>query len=166
MKVVLMMAVSADGRIAKDKNQLADWTSPEDKKIFVTESKKHGVILMGENTFKTLPAPLPGRLNVVFSEAGDQGVSNVRYVSDEPEAVLKQLQSEDYESVLLGGGCFLNSQFLKRKLINEIVLTVEPVLFGQGLPLFDTDTTARLRLMDLQKINDQAFCVRYQVIYE
>lgn len=161
-----MMAVSADGRIAKDKNQLADWTSPEDKKIFVTESKKHGVILMGENTFKTLPAPLPGRLNVVFSEAGDQGVSNVRYVSDEPEAVLKQLQSEDYESVLLGGGCFLNSQFLKRKLINEIVLTVEPVLFGQGLPLFDTDTTARLRLMDLQKINDQAFCVRYQVIYE
>lgn len=166
MKVTLMMAISVDGRIAKDKNQLADWTSPEDKKIFVTESKKHGVILMGENTFKTLPSPLPNRLNVVFTDAPDPNLPGVRYVNAEPELVLQQLEDEGYSSVLLGGGCFLNSQFLKKKLIDEIILTVEPYLFGRGISLFDVDASARLQLTDLQKINDQAFCVRYQVIYE
>ncbi len=30
-----MMAVSADGKIAKDKDHFANWTSPEDKKLFI-----------------------------------------------------------------------------------------------------------------------------------
>lgn len=163
--VTLMMAISADGKIAKDKNQLADWTSREDKKLFVAESKKHGVILMGENTFNTFPSPLPNRLNVVFCENPKENQDNVKYVSGEPEAVLKELEEMGYESALLGGGCFLNSLFLKNKLISEIILTVEPVLFGSGLPLFDTNTMASLELKSLDKLNDNTFAIKYKVNY-
>ncbi|BFD25207.1 MAG: dihydrofolate reductase family protein [Candidatus Parcubacteria bacterium] len=164
--VTLMMAISADGRIAKDSKQLADWTSPEDKKLFVSESEKHGVILMGENTFKTLPKALPRRLNVVFSENENPGQDGVRFVSSEPEIVLADLEAGGYHSALLGGGCYLNSQFLKRKLISEIVLTVEPCLFGSGLPLFDVDFPLKLNLLELKKINEHAFVVRYRVCYD
>ena len=163
--VTLMMAISADGRIAKDKNQLANWTSPEDKKLFVAESEKHGVILMGENTFNTLPKPLPRRLNVVFSEMSHPEQEGVLFVNGEPEAVLVNLEAKGYQSALLGGGCYLNSQFLKRKLITEIVLTIEPRLFGSGLPLFDVDFPLNLNLLELKKINEHAFSVRYRVLY-
>ena len=163
--VTLMMAISADGKIAKDKNQLANWTSPEDKKLFVTESKKHGVVMMGENTFNTFPAPLPNRLNVVFSESPKENHDNVKYVTGEPEKVLEELESMGYTSALLGGGCFLNSLFLKNKLISEIVLTIEPKIFGSGLSLFDTDTEASLELISLDKLNDNTFAVRYAVKY-
>ena len=163
--VTLMMAVSADGKIAKDKNQLANWTSPEDKKLFVAESKKHGVVMMGENTFNTFPAPLPNRLNVVFSESPKENHDNVKYVTGEPEKVLEELESMGYTSALLGGGCFLNSLFLKNKLISEIVLTIEPKIFGSGLSLFDTDTEASLELISLDKLNDNTFAVRYAVKY-
>lgn len=163
--VTLMMAISVDGRIAKDKNQLANWTSPEDKKLFVAESKKHGVVMMGENTFNTFPTPLPKRLNVVFSENPKENYDNVKYVTGEPEVILKELEAMGYTSALLGGGCFLNSLFLKKKLINEIILTVEPCLFGQGLPLFDTDTQASLELKSLDKLNDNTFAVKYAVKY-
>ena len=79
--VTMMMAITVDGKIAKDKNQLADWTSREDKKLFVEISKQHGVIMMGENTFKTFPAPLPGRLNVVFSRADNPPpITGVKWV--------------------------------------------------------------------------------------
>ena len=163
--VTLMMAISADGKIAKDKNQLANWTSPEDKKIFVAESKKHGVVMMGENTFNTFPSPLPNRLTVVFSPDPKPNYDNVKYVSGEPEKVLEELEQMGYKSALLGGGCFLNSLFLKNKLISEMVLTVEPKIFGSGLSLFDTDHEASLELNSLEKLNDNTFAVRYTVKY-
>ena len=163
--VTLMMAISADGKIAKDKNQLANWTSPEDKKIFIAESKKHGVVMMGENTFNTFLSPLPSRLNVVFSENPKSDYDNVKYVSGEPEKALMELEKMGYKSALLGGGCFLNSLFLKNKLISEIILTVEPVIFGTGLPLFDCETTAKLELKSLEKINEHSFVIKYEVTY-
>lgn len=165
INVTLMMAISADGRIAKDKNQLANWTSPEDKKLFVAESKKHGVVMMGENTFNTFPSPLPGRLNVVFSENPKENHDNVKYVSGEPSIVLAELETMGYKSALLGGGCFLNSLFLKNKLISEIILTIEPVLFGSGLSLFDTEATASLELKSLDKLNENTIAIKYKVNY-
>lgn len=163
--VTLMMAISVDGKIAKDKNQLANWTSPEDKKLFVAESKRHGVVMMGENTFNTFPSPLPNRLNVVFAENPKPNYDNVKYVSGEIEKVLEELETMGYKSALLGGGCYLNSLFLKNKLISEIILTVEPKIFGSGLPLFDTDTEATLELKSLEKLNDNTFAIKYKVKY-
>lgn len=163
--VTLMMAISVDGKIAKDKNQFANWTSPEDKKLFVAESKKHGVVMMGENTFNTFPSPLPNRLNVVFSENPRENYDNVRYVSGEPEKVLAELEQIGYKSALLGGGCFLNSLFLKHQLISEIILTIEPKIFGSGLSLFDTDNEAQLELKTIETLNRNTFAVKYAVKY-
>jgi len=166
LKVTMMMAITVDGKIAKDKNQLADWTSREDKKLFVEVSKAHGVIMMGENTFKTFPAPLPGRLNVVFSEEENQPeITGVKWVKGEPAEVLNELEKMGYKSALLGGGSFLNSLFLEKKLISEIILTVEPKIFGTGLSLFNRDLNADLKLLEVKKLNDNTLMLHYQVLY-
>src|SRR5680860_275924 len=153
--VTMMMAITADGKIAKDSKQFANWTSREDKKLFVEVSKQHGVIMMGENTFNTFPSPLKNRLNVVFTKLENPDViEGVKWVSGDPGLVLKDLESLGYSSALLGGGSFLNSLFLKEKLISEIILTVEPKIFGSGLSLFNVDTEATLELKSLEKLND------------
>lgn len=159
-----MMAVTADGKIAKDKAQFADWTSREDKQLFKEISKSHGVVMMGANTFRTFPAPLPGRLNVVFSEADNNPEQEgVKWVKGDPEPVLEELEKLGYKSALLGGGAFLNSLFLERKLISEIILTIEPKIFGQGISLFNRDLEADLKLQELKKINENTVLIRYQV---
>lgn len=164
--VILMMAITTDGFIAKHQTHLANWTSKEDKQLFVEVSKKHGVILMGENTFNTFKRPLPGRLNVVFSRQDNPPViENVKWVQGEPEKVLEELASMGYKSALLGGGAQLNSLFLEKKLITEMIVTVEPKLFGQGLSLFANEADINLKLINLKKINDDAFMMHYQVIY-
>lgn len=160
-----MMAITADGKIAKDSSQFADWTSIEDKKIFAKISKECGAVLMGENTFKTFPSPLKERLNVVFSEnKNNPELDGVKWVSGAPEKVLQELSDLGYKKVILGGGSFLNSLFLKKGLINEIMLTIEPKIFGTGLSLFNQDLETNLRLVNLEKINENSILLHYQVL--
>lgn len=160
-----MMAITADGKIAKDSAQFADWTSREDKKLFAKTSRECGIVLMGENTFKTFPAPLKERLNVVFSEKENNlEMEGVKWVKGEPEKVLAELESLGYEKILLGGGAFLNSLFLEKKLINEIMLTVEPKIFGAGLSLFNRDLDADLKLLNVEKINENSVLLHYAVL--
>lgn len=159
------MAMTVDGKIAKDKTQFADWTSREDKKLFVEISKAHGVIMMGENTFNTFPAPLKERLNVVFSETDHEAREGVKWVKGDPEKVLEELEALGYKSALLGGGSFLNSLFLEKKLISEIILTVEPKIFGTGLSLFNKDLNADLKLLEVKNLNENTLMLHYQVVY-
>jgi len=164
--VTMMMAITVDGKIAKDSAQFANWTSREDKKLFVEISKAHGVVMMGENTFKTFPTPLKDRLNVVFSRQENPPITEgVKWVNGEPEKVLVELETMGYKSALLGGGSFLNSLFLEHKLITEIVLTVEPKIFGAGLSLFNKDLDADLKLLEMKNLNESTVMLRYQVIY-
>jgi dihydrofolate reductase len=192
MKIILMMAMTADGKIAKNSNHFPDWTSREDKKMFAEVTKQHGVVIMGDKTFFTLapkpkktesakgefysnknysfgagqafPKPLPGRLNVVFTlEKNPPQIDNVKWVKGEPEKVLKELEGMGYESAVLGGGTFLNSQFLERNLIDEIWLTIEPKIFGDGLGVFKGDFEQELKLLDVDKINDDSVVVKYKV---
>ncbi len=164
--VTLMMAVTADGKIAKTSGHFPDWTSKEDKKLFAEISKQHGVVMMGEKTFATFPSPLKDRLNVVFTlQHNPPPVQGVKWVTGEVEPVLKELEQMGYKSALLGGGAFLNTLFLEKKLISEIILTIEPKIFGVGLGLFNGDFNVNLKLIEIKKINDDAIMIKYKVLY-
>lgn len=165
MHVTLMMAVTADGLIAKNSNHFPDWTSKEDKELFQKISKEIGVVIFGEKTYATLPAPLPDRLNVVFTEdMSREEKKGVKWVSGDIKKVLDELVQDGHDKALLGGGAYLNSLFLEKNLIDEIILTVEPVIFGKGLGVFSKDLYADLALEEIKKINDTSFMVKYSVL--
>ncbi len=165
MKIIMVMAVTADGRIAKGADHFPDWTSTEDKQFFAKTSKEHSVVIMGDKTFNTFPSPLKERLNVVFTlEENPKEIEGVKYVSGEPEDVLKELEEMGYESAVLGGGAFINGLFLEKGLIDEIVITIEPKIFGDGISLFKGDFNLDLKLIDTEKINDNSVVLRYKVV--
>ena len=164
MKIILIMAMTADGKIARSSDHFPDWTSKEDKKLFTETTKKHGVVIMGDKTFFTFPKPLPGRLNVVFTlEKNPPKMENVKWVSGKPEKVLKELEDMGYNSAILGGGANLNGQFLGKKLIDEIWLTIEPKIFGEGLGIFSGHFKADLKLLSVEKINEDSVVVKYRI---
>lgn len=161
-----MMASTVDGKIGKDSNHFANWTSKEDKKLFIQISKEKKVLIMGENTFKTFPAPLAGRLNVVFSHNKHQDMEGVKWVEGDPKKVLEDLEKSGYSEALLGGGAQINSLFLKQRLIDEIIITFEPKIFGSGLSTFSQEHDIDLKLLELKKLSDNVFFARYQAKYE
>lgn len=166
MKVIMMMAMTLDGKIAKTDKHFPDWTSREDKKLFAKISKEAGVVVMGDKTFFTFPGPLKERLNVVFTlEENPKEIESVKWVQGEPEKVLQELERDGYESAILGGGAFVNGMFLEHKLIDEIYITIEPKIFGDGLSLFKGDFNMDLKLMDVEKINENAVVLKYKVLY-
>lgn len=169
MKIVMIMAVTADGKIAKSSNHFPDWTSKEDKKFFSKESKKAGVVIFGGKTFDTFPAPLKDRLNAVVTV--DKGYKDIPgqvkvYYKKTPKFVKKDLEQSGYKKAVLGGGAFINALFLKDKLVDEIIIIIAPKLFGKGLGLtegFDFDFN--LKLSETYKINDDSVLLRYKVLY-
>ncbi len=160
-----MMAVTADGLIAKNSNHFPDWTSPEDKRLFHKISNEIGVVIFGDSTFNTFPAPLPGRLNVVFTLKKDpKPIKGVKWVTGEPKAVLDELESEGHTQAILGGGAFLNSLFLEKNLVDEMIITIEPLIFGQGLGIFSKSLDAKLKLLEMKKLNTSSIMLHYKVL--
>tara|TARA_Y100000310_G_scaffold336139_1_gene419926 strand:- start:18782 stop:19285 length:504 start_codon:yes stop_codon:yes gene_type:complete len=166
-----MMAMTVDGIIAKNKSHNADWTSKADKKAFIAETKKHGAIIMGDTTFVAMgQKSLPGRLNLILSmepeKYQDKIVANqLEFIKASPEDVVKNLADRGFESAILGGGARTNSYFLKAGLVDEILITIEPKIFGGGLNFtegeeFDLD----LKLLEVNKLGDEALQLRYKIL--
>ncbi len=166
LKIIMLMAMTLDGKIAKTDKHFPDWTSKEDKKIFQKVSKEAGVVIMGDKTFFTFPAPLKDRLNVVFTlEKNPKTIAGVKWVKGEPINIIKELEKMGYKSAVLGGGAFINGLFLEQKLIDEIYITVEPKIFGEGLPLFKGEFNLNLKLINIEKINADSVILKYKIIY-
>jgi len=160
------MAITVDGKIAKNEKHFPDWTSSEDKKYFYRMSKECGVVIMGEKTFDTFSKPLKERLSVVFTINPDRPLQqNVKWVTGEPKPVVEEIEKMGFKSAILGGGAGINTLFLKNKLIDEIILTMEPKIFGAGLSLFNEDFEVNLELLNMEKLNGNSIALRYKVNY-
>nr|AIA15788.1 RibD C-terminal domain protein [uncultured bacterium] len=158
MKVVIMAAVTLDGKIARDEAHFVDWTSREDKKLYYNFSKRAGVMIMGHNTYKTLPAPLPGRLHVVLTTelAGKENKEGVvEFTDGSPEEIVAGLEARGYTEAMLAGGAQVNALFLKSNMVDELWLTVEPLIFGAGIDLFrGVQFDLRGTLTYMERLND------------
>ncbi|MBU0649214.1 dihydrofolate reductase family protein [Patescibacteria group bacterium] len=168
MKVILLMAITLDGKIAKHTNHAATWTSKADKKIFVEETKRAGAIIMGQTTYDTIGRPLPGRLNIVMNLEPDTSrniAQELEFTKTQPKELLAELEKRGFKSVIIGGGATINGLFLKLNLIDEIWLTVEPKIFGQGLSLFNgADVDLNLEFIESKQLDENVIHVRYKVI--
>jgi len=165
MKVILLMAVTADGMIARNSMQKIDWTGKVDKKYFVCITREAGAMIMGSKTFDTIGKVLPGRKNIVMTKDKTR-ISRDRdliFTSQIPGEIVSDLQVQGFESVALIGGSVMNTLFMKKNLIDEIHVTMVPRLFGKGLSLFNETLDIRLELMDIEKIDKSHVLLKYRV---
>ena len=166
MKVILLMAMTLDGKIARDSNHFPNWTGKQDKRLFVRTTKEAGVIIMGSKTFDTIGKPLPGRLNLVMTRNKDRisHQDNLVFTDKSPRQILADLENRGYKTAVLAGGATVNSIFAKAGLIDEIWVTITPRLFGQGLSLFAHSMDADLELMETRELEPGVVFLKYRVI--
>lgn len=150
MKITLAMVISLDGRSTKGDGSPNLWASVEDQGFFHQLKHQIGTIIVGRKTYEAAGRP------------GGDGIRRI-VMSRETGFDLPN----DVEQALLVGGSELNAEFFRRKLINDMYVTIEPKIFGEGLPLaqpFGFDV--HLQLLTLKQLNPMGtLLLHYHVNY-
>ena len=149
IRASVFIATSLDGFISR-KDGSIDWLNeanglvpPGEDCGYKAFADSVDVLVMGRNTFdlvRTFDAwPYGDKRVVVLSskevEFPKDWSYNVSHSSAEPAALLKQLESEGFKHAYIDGGITIQ-RFLRAGLIDEITITLIPVLLGEGRPLF------------------------------
>lgn len=165
-----MVAVSTINGYIADKSGQYPWASAEDRIEFMKLYEKAGCIIIGRRTYDNLknrkPFPTPGRHCVVVTRDTSYTSNNPHIVfQPSPRDAFLYLKKMGFENVLIGGGGKLNASFAREYLIDEIVLTVEPVAIDTGTPLFDhPNQPIKLTLLSETRLNNFTIQLHYHVL--
>lgn len=162
ISVELVVAMSADGFIARHSHELVDWTSKEDRRRFTQITRQVGVVIMGANTYRTLRQGLPGRRVIVYSHVLQD--SSVEVTREPPRLLLARLEREGIARVVIFGGSSIYSLFLQEKLVQRVFLTIEPILLGHGISLSTCFMEQRLCLEEVEESPQGTIFLQYQVL--
>lgn len=164
MKVFIIAALTADGFIGKSSDHAADWTSKEDKQIFIRLTKEAGVMVMGSSTFDTIGKALPGRKTVVYTNRPNKYADqDVLTTNDQPAQLIEKLQAEGYEAVAICGGSQIYNLFLQSGVVTDLYITFAPHLFGKGIQLLNEATDVDLMLNSVEKLGENSIFAHYSI---
>lgn len=168
MKVILIFVSSLDGKITQGNDpDVTKWSSKEDKELFNEIKNKQNLIVMGRRTYEAAnPQLKPGTLRVVLTHKPQKGVAGMLEYTDETPRQLVNRLKKKYNQMLLVGGSDIATQFFKANLIDELWLTIEPVIFGKGIPMvLEEELNVSLTLLDVRRLNPLGTLhVKYKVI--
>ena len=147
-RVVLIAAVTVDGFIARNNLEVTSWS--KDLSLFKEQTIGWPVI-MGSNTYKTLPKTLYGRDCFIVRRR------------DNPKMILSKITKE--KCFVIGGG---RTYYKFVDFLTHVYLTPHPYVFGSGVPLFDGDGNKELelrfiRLVEVDKKNG-IFQYQYKIV--
>jgi len=168
LSVFFVAVMSANGKISRSHTALVDWTSKADLKWFKDITTKTGVVVMGRKTFETLRFPLPDRLNVVMTHEPHlyhNKCSNVLFTDILPDQLIKMLEKKGYNNIAVVGGQSIFTLFLKEKLVDEMYLTYEPIIFDGIDPFLDLNEEVRMKTMNVKFLDSGAWVVHYKIIH-
>ena len=153
-KFVGFVAATVDGRISLTKNKLPDWTSEEDWRFFQKSLVCFDAFVVGRNTYESAAKRLQKRNTYVLSSRPKTILrqENVTFVN--PDRVNLAQLFRKYKNVAVLGGGAVYRYMAEQKLLDEIYVTFEPLVFGRGKEMFAGGTkTIKLCLLSIRKLN-------------
>ena len=176
MKVSVYIAVSLDGFIARQDGSL-DWLDeasasvPEDEDLgFQAFMDTVDTLVMGRKTFEKVVSfgqwPYGDTPVMVLShktiDIPSTLPASVVHAADKPQVLLQQLSNQGVEHVYVDGGATIQG-FLGAGLVDEICLTIVPVLIGKGIALFgELHQDVSLELVDTRAYPGGFVQLRYR----
>lgn len=171
MKITLSFVASADGRVTgPNDEQSRTWASRDDQSFFARLVEENGLVIMGRNTYeehKRFFAKTPHIRRIVMTARAPEKYPprGVEFSTLSPAKLVEWLKRQGCKKALLAGGPRLSAAFFKAGLVNELILTVEPKVFGGGLPILEGKIgKPELTLFSAKKLNTSGtLLLRYKV---
>lgn len=142
-KLVYHVAASLDGAIAEADGSFGSFLIPgEHNPDYLATLRTYDAVLMGRGTYEVglkqgITNPYPWMKSYVFSRSMTESPdANVDLVRDDAAGFVASLKQQTGGDIYLCGGGELASDLMEAGLIDEIVLKLNPLLIGPGIPLF------------------------------
>ncbi len=164
MKVILYMAITANGYIAKENNE-TPWSN-EEWKSFSEKVKEIKNLIIGRKTFEIMDKEkefqkIGNPFTVIVSNKEENSFNFV----NSPEQAINLLKQKGFSKILVAGGGMLNSSFMQKGLVDEIYLDVEPFFFGKGIKLFaNNDFETKLELLETKQLSKNTIQLHYRIL--
>lgn len=178
MHLAIKMLQSIDGIIARDQQDKLDWGSPEDKKLYKKTSLEYGTTIVGSQTYHAMPTfAFKNRSTIILTRNPEELKKNIdsklaefdiQFMLPDPIGIVEYLKSKNVERALIAGGGIINSIFLESGLVNQIIITIAPKIFGSGVKVFGDQNLAylnlELELATFKKLGDNELLLTYNVL--
>lgn len=144
-KVKLFIAASIDGYIARTDGNL-DWLSmveqPGEDYGYEAFVKTIDTVIVGRKTYDKVLSmgvdfPHTDKKCYVITRTERPAAGNVVFYTGKLETLIDQLKQEDGKGIFCDGGAEIVTALFQHNLIDECILSVIPVLLGDGIRLFN-----------------------------
>ena len=183
--LIFFMHTSLDGFVTGINGEM-DWINLDDSMFdFVaTMTDKADTALYGRVTYEMMQSywPTAGeQLNatkhdiehstwynkvskIVLSKTiNDSGLHNTKVISDQLSDNINKLKQQDGKNILIFGSPRASQSLLNQDLIDEFWLFVNPVILGQGIPLFKNITgTTKLKFVESKTFACGVIAIHYE----
>jgi len=158
-EVVLYIATSLDGFIAKEDNDLQWLTETEGEGDAGYEDMYQSIdtTIMGKKTYDYVMKnsesfPYPEKKCYVFSNSEKGSNEYVEFVNEDVVEFTRKLKEQQGSKIWMVGGAGILDAFIKGNLIDEYIITVTPHILGSGIPLFkEKNSQIDLILIDTKR---------------
>ncbi len=171
MKIIYAVVTSVDGKTTKGSSSPKDWASSEDQDFFSAIFKENNLIMMGRKTFDGSPIkPNPTKLKIILTKHPEkyshlQVEGQLEFSNKSPKQMIPNLEKKGFNQLLFLGGAESANAFFRDSLIDELWLTLEPKIFGEGNGLVNQTLEVNLKLKNIRKLNAQGtLLLKYQVL--
>lgn len=145
-KIIVFIAASLDGFIAGPDDNLSflDLVAKEGEDYgYATFMSAVDTVILGRKTYdwvmKQVPVfPHADLENYVITRTEKPALGKTVFYTGDPAALVKELAQKEGKNIFIDGGAELVNSLLKEKLVDEIYLSLIPVVLGDGVRLFHT----------------------------
>ena len=166
-KIILNLAVSLDGFI-EGPNGEYDWCFTDQDYGMTAFLKRADAIFFGRKSYEILVStekdPYPEKEKYVFSRTMKSAAPGVKIIGDGFIQEVMRIKGRPGKDIWLFGGASLTSNLLNERLVDELQLSIHPVLLGNGKPLFHgLNMPMKVTLIDTKEYSTGLIQLCYRV---
>lgn len=171
-KIILYIATSLDGYIAKPNDDLSFLAMVQQEGEdygYGAFIKSVDTVIIGRKTYEWVLTQVPeyphlDKISYVITRTKRPGIGNVQFYTGNLKQLVSRLKGEPGKNIFVDGGAEIVNALLKENLIDELVISVIPVLVGDGTKLFnDGRPEQNLQLLTSKQFTSGLMQLHYQI---
>ena len=143
-KVILYIATSLDGYIAKPNDDLSFLSIVEKEGEdygYADFIKSVDTVIIGRKTYDWVMANVPefvhaDKNSFIITRTARPDIGKAKFYTGNLKDLIIKLKAEQGKNIFVDGGAEIVHELLKENLIDEFIISIIPILVGDGLKLF------------------------------